>query len=239
MIITIDGPAGSGKSTVARKLAARLGIAYLDTGAMYRAIALAALERGVDPKDGNALVELAQSLLLAVDCGPTHTRVRIDDRDVTEAIRSMAVSEVTSYVARQPAIRSMLAKRQRAIGKQLGSFVTEGRDQGSVVFPQADVKIVLDAGFEKRASRRHLELLADGEPVELEEVKYNLSKRDAIDSKQWAPLLVGKHALVIDTTEYTIPEVVNLLIDEIKRRMPNLEIPSGDTAPTHHNYLSE
>ena len=154
MIVTIDGPAGSGKSTAARKLAARLEIPYLDTGAMYRAIAHAALMRGVDFQDDDALVGFARSVELELDCGPTYTRVRVDGHDVSEAIRTLAVSAVTPCVARQPAIRDLLVARQREIGQALGSFVSEGRDQGSVVFPDADVKFVLEASLERRAQRR-------------------------------------------------------------------------------------
>ncbi|MHC4698597.1 MAG: (d)CMP kinase, partial [Planctomycetota bacterium] len=140
MIITIDGPAGSGKSTAARKLAARLEIAYLDTGAMYRAIAHAAMQRGVDFTDDEVLCETAASVRLEVDCGPTHTRVRVDGRDVSEAIRTMAVSANTSHVAKCQPIRDLLVECQRKLGGELGSFVSEGRDQGSVVFPRAEAK---------------------------------------------------------------------------------------------------
>ena len=167
MIITIDGPAGSGKSTAARKLAAGLGIAYLDTGAMYRAVALAALQQGVRLEDDDALIQVANRCDIRVDCGPTHTRVTLDGKDVSEAVRSMVVNQATSYVARIPAIRRLLVEKQRAIGRELGSLVSEGRDQGSVVFPDADIKFFLDAVIEKRAERRLHELLADGEEVTL------------------------------------------------------------------------
>src|SRR5205085_8416030 len=128
---------GSGKSTVARKLAARLGVAYLDTGAMYRATALKALREEADLSDIDALIDVARRAHIEVDCGPTHTRVLLDGEDVSEAIRSMQVNRATVHVARIPLIREMLVARQRAIGRRLGSFVTEGRDQGSVVFPYA------------------------------------------------------------------------------------------------------
>jgi cytidylate kinase len=216
MIITIDGPAGSGKSTVARKLAARLGIAYLDTGAMYRAIAHAALERGVDCTDSEALAGVARSVDLEVICGPTHTRVKVDGRDVTEAIRTMVVSVASSAVARQEGIRKLLVEQQRRIGAKLGSFVAEGRDQGSVVFPFADAKFVLEAAVEKRAERRHRDMLADGEDVSIEEVLENLNRRDEVDSRQWVPLLEPGAAVVIDTTHMSLKEVVDRLESEIK-----------------------
>jgi len=220
MIVTIDGPAGSGKSTAARKLAARLEVAYLDTGAMYRAIALAALQREYDFSDASRLAFIARSIKLELDCGPTHTRVRIDGHDVSEAVRSMAVSAVTSYVAKHPEVRAVLVEQQRRIGSRLGSLVSEGRDQGSVVFPQADAKFVLEAGLDKRAERRHRELLADGEDVSLASVRENLLARDQADSKQWAPLLAPGQAVVVDTTDLTIGEVVEKLAAVLDSRFP-------------------
>ncbi|MCC7290901.1 MAG: (d)CMP kinase [Phycisphaerales bacterium] len=219
MIITIDGPAGSGKSTAARKLAARLEIPYLDTGAMYRALAYAALQRGVDFERSDSLAELARSVRLEVDCGPTHTRVRVDGHDVSEALRDPKVSEVTPFVARVQAIRDMLVLRQRQIGAELGSLVTEGRDQGSVVFPYADVKFVLDASVQKRAERRVQELVADGHDVSLQSVMQNLTTRDGIDSRQWAPLLPEGVAIIIDTTEMKLSDVVERLEKEVRARV--------------------
>ena len=210
MIVTIDGPAGSGKSTVARKLAARLEIAYMDTGAMYRAIAYAALEAGTDLADDAALTVLANTIRLEVDCGPTHTRVRVDGHDVSEVIRELRVAQATSYVARLAAVRELLVRRQREIGAQLESFVTEGRDQGSVVFPDADVRIVLEAQLSKRAQRRYREMIADGQQVDIEAVTENLKQRDDSDGPQWASLLQGG-ATVVDTTEMALPDVVDQL----------------------------
>ncbi|HVP11052.1 MAG TPA: (d)CMP kinase [Phycisphaerae bacterium] len=218
MIITIDGPAGSGKSTAARKLAARLGIAYLDTGAMYRAIAMAALQKCIDLKDEKALIRVAREAVVDVDCGPTHTRVMLNGADVSEAIRSMAVNQATSYVARIADIRRMLVEKQRAIGRHLGSLVTEGRDQGSVVFPDADIKFFLDATLERRAMRRYQELMADGEDASYEQIVENLRQRDGNDRCQWAPLLEPRTAIHIDTTQMTIQEVIERLLGEIRQR---------------------
>jgi len=217
MVVTIDGPAGSGKSTAARKLAARLQIAYLDTGAMYRAIALAALVRGVDLSDENAVTGLARGLRLELDCGPTFTRVKVDGVDVSEAIRTMAVSRATSEVAQHQAVRALLVAEQRKIGRRLGSFVSEGRDQGSVVFPEADAKFVLEAGAVKRAERRYQEHVADGEEISLEAVLENVLARDAIDSKQWEPLLIRGEAIVLDTTHLSIAEVIDRMVAELDR----------------------
>lgn len=218
MIITIDGPAGSGKSTAARKLAARLGVAYLDTGAMYRAVALRALGLALRLTDVAALVDCARDARIEVMCGPTHARVLLDGRDVTEAIRTMAVNGATSYVARVKAIRELLVAKQREIGAQLGALVTEGRDQGSVVFPDADLKFFLDASLERRAERRFQEMQADGENVSFEEILANLRERDGNDRHQWAPLLEPAQSIHIDTTDMTIHEVVEKMLEEVQQR---------------------
>jgi cytidylate kinase len=217
MIITIDGPAGSGKSTAARKLAAFLQIPYLDTGAMYRALAHLALTEQVDLDDSAGLVEMARAARLELDCGPTHTRVRINGHDVSEAIRTMAVSQATSPLARTQGIRELLVHKQREIGHQLGSFVTEGRDQGSVVFADADVHFVVDADLDCRALRRWQELRAEGEDVDLNAVRDNLAARDATDAKQWAPLLQPGKSIRIDTSDMTIGEVVQALVEHVRQ----------------------
>ncbi len=218
MIITIDGPAGSGKSTAARKLAAKLGVPYLDTGAMYRAIAWAVLQDAVRLKDEEALIRVARASDIQLDCGPTHTRVTLNGTDVSEAIRTMAVNQATNFVARVQAIRDILVEKQRDIGLALGSLVSEGRDQGSVVFPAADLKFFLDATIERRAMRRYQELVADGEEASYEMIMENLQTRDGNDRRQWAPLLEPESAIRIDTTEMTIHEVVERLLEEVSRR---------------------
>jgi cytidylate kinase len=231
LIVTIDGPAGSGKSTAARKLAARLEIAYLDTGAMYRAIAYQAARRGADFHDTAALLEVARTIDMDLDCGPTHTRVRVGGHDVSEAIRTMEVSRLTSPVARTQAIRDLLVAQQQRIGRQLRSFVTEGRDQGSVVFPRARVKFVLDASLACRAARRHRELLAEGEDASLEEVLESLRRRDENDCRQWAPLLRPGAAVLVDTTTMTLHDVVEHLLQEVLR-IVGAEPASHDVLPS-------
>jgi cytidylate kinase len=229
MIITIDGPAGSGKSTVARKLAARLGIPYLDTGAMYRVVTLAALEDGVDLHDEEALAHAAATADFDLDCGPTHVRVTLRGRDVTEEIRSMRVNQRTRYIAGSPGVRRVLVEKQRELGARLGSMVTEGRDQGSVVFPQADLKFFMDAGPEKRAQRRLVDLLADGEDVTFEQVLANVEERDRTDSaRDVGPLTVPNDAITIDTSDLSIGQVLDRLLEELRRA--GVEIPSR--APT-------
>ncbi len=215
MVVTIDGPAGSGKSTAARKLAARLEIPYLDTGAMYRAIAHECLRRAIELSDERAVRAMADSLTLELDCGPTYTRIRVDGHDVSEAIRTMSVSAVTSRVAKMQSVRTLLVEQQRLIGTNLRSFVSEGRDQGSVVFPRADAKFVLDATLARRTERRYQEMVADGQDVTVESVRENLSARDSVDSRQWEPLLKSGSAIVIDTTDLTIPEVINRMAEAI------------------------
>ena len=223
MIITIDGPAGSGKSTTARKLAARLGIPYLDTGAMYRVITLAALEAALDLQDEAALARLAERLAARgeyqLDLGPTHIRVSLHGRDVTEEIRSMRVSSHTRYIAASPGVRRILIAKQRELARQLGSLVTEGRDQGTAAFPDADAKFFLDADRQKRAERRFHDLLAEGEEVTLDQVLANVDERDRTDSERTvAPLAVPADAVRIDTSALSIAAVLDQIEAELVRR---------------------
>jgi cytidylate kinase len=230
MIITLDGPAGSGKSTAARKLAARLGIPYLDTGAMYRVVTLAALEDAIDLNDEDALTHTAATADFKLDCGPTHVRVTLRGRDVTEAIRSMRVNERTRFIAASPGVRRVLVRKQQELGRRLGSMVTEGRDQGSVAFPDADFKFFLDAAVEKRAERRLIELQADGEDVTLEQVLANVEERDRTDSQRdVAPLLVPEDAIPIDTTSLSIGQVLDQLLEHLRRA--GVDIPRSNSVP--------
>ena len=229
MVITIDGPAGSGKSTAARKLAARLGIPYLDTGAMYRVVTLAALEDGIDLHDEQALIRTATNAEFGLDCGPTHVRVTLRGRDVTEEIRSMRVNEHTRHIAGSPGVRRILVEKQRELGARLGSMVTEGRDQGSVAFPDADFKFFTDATPKKRAERRLIELLADGEDVTLEQVLANVEERDRTDSERdVGPLTVPKNAITIETSDLSISQMLDRLLEELRRA--GVQIPSRSPA---------
>jgi cytidylate kinase len=216
MIVTIDGPAGSGKSTASRALAARLGFAFLDTGAMYRAVALAALRAGADWSDDSALSHIVQRLRL--EMRPDGTVV-LDGEDISAEIRTPAVSTGSSVVAASAAVRPRLAELQRQIaaGRQI---VCEGRDQGTAVFPDAGCKFFLLADPEERLRRRARELEAKGQPADLDELRRQQAERDERDSKRaLAPLRPASDAVLVDSTRMTIDEVVALMEAEVRRRM--------------------
>ena len=203
-VIAIDGPAGSGKSTVARAVATRLGLDHLDTGAMYRSVALAALRAGIDPSDEALVSALARRLEIEVD-----DRVLVDGDDATEAIRRPDVGVAVSAVAQLPTVRAELVRRQREWVAARAGAVVEGRDIGSVVLPDADVKVYLTASEDERARRRAGEA---GQP-EGADVAADLARRDRVDSARTAsPLVVADGAAVIDTTALTVEEVVDAVL---------------------------
>ncbi len=164
------------------------------------------------------MAALTKSLRIELDCGPSHTRVLADGRDVSDAIRTMAVSRVTSQVASHAAVRAVLVEEQKRIGQTLGSFVTEGRDQGTAVFPDADARFLLEASLEERAARRHLELTRGGEQVTRKEVADNLRARDQADSKHWEPLRTSGKVLIVDTSNLGIKEVVDRMVELLADR---------------------
>lgn len=213
-IIAIDGPAGSGKSTTARLLAKRLGFTYLDTGAMYRAVALAALNEGVSFDDAEALAEIAARVVIEFRNDPERDQlIFLNGKDVTEAIREPEPTYGSSAVAVFPEVRHHLVRRQKEIGMG-GNVVAEGRDTTSVVFADADLKVYLDADLETRATRRRLEAEQRGEETSVEEQKRLLIERDRNDSmREASPLTRVSDAVVIDTTDMTIEEQVNAVID--------------------------
>lgn len=219
MVITIDGPAGSGKSTAARELARALGISCLDTGATYRAVTFKALQEGIDLEDEDRLAQLAREADIELRDGPDGLRVLLDGQDVTHTIRSESVSENSYYVARSGKVRRVLVELQRRIGEAMGSFVTEGRDQGSVVFPEADVKFYLDASVEVRARRRFEEMQAAGEDVRYEHVLDAIRQRDGRDrNRAVAPLTKPDDAIEIDTSDKEIAEVTAELVRHVEGR---------------------
>jgi cytidylate kinase len=215
-IIAIDGPSGAGKGTIARAVATRLGYGHVDTGAMYRALAWNALHHGIDLSDEAAVSALAQRTEFDVSDG----RVRVDGHDVATAIRTPEMDRASSLVARQPRVREALIARQRELGAH-GGIVMEGRDIGTVVFPDADVKIFLDASPEERARRRATDPAhASGiGAAAITEVANALAERDRLDSTRAAsPLSVAKDAVVIDTTTLSIAESVERVMDVIGTR---------------------
>ena len=217
MIITIDGPAGSGKSTAARKLAEALGIAFLDTGATYRAATFKALRDGVDMADEAALLASTQSADIELLPGPEGMRVLLDGRDVSREIRSAEVTDNSHHIAGSPAVRDVLVQLQRRIGRHLGDFVAEGRDQGSVVFPDADVKFYLDASPEVRAKRRTAEMLAAGHQVDYQQVLQAIIDRDDRDrSRPVAPLVKPAGAVVVDTSGLAIEQTTAALLQAVE-----------------------
>ena len=212
LIITIDGPAGAGKSTVAVKLAAKLGIAYLDTGAMYRAVTVAALEQQVPLDDEGALAEMVGRCKIEIEYRGGICSILLDGRDVTDKIRRPEVTEKAHYLAKAAAVREQLVRQQQQIGKRLGSLVTEGRDQGTVVFPEAGFKFYLDAAPESRAKRRQEQLQQQGVEMEYQEILDSQKQRDLRDSSRAAgPLKPADDAIVIDTTDMSLEEVVETL----------------------------
>ncbi len=224
MIIAIDGPAASGKSTVAKELARRIGAHYLDTGAMYRAVALIALERDVPLSDQDAVADLAAALTIEfVHAGdsPIPTGIILDGTDVTQAIRTPAVDDAVSAVAGMPAVRTALVAQQRRIAAGSRAIVLEGRDIGTVVFPDAEVKVFLTASTEERARRRHAEMSDRGHDMDERAVRTGLERRDQADSsRQAAPLVAAEDAVVLDTTALSIDEVVDAVATLAEQRMP-------------------
>ena len=207
-VIAIDGPAGSGKSTVARLLAERLGLRYLDTGAMYRAVTFAALRRNIDPADADPVAALARK----VDLEVTLDAVRVDGVDATIEIRGPEVTRAVSSVAANPEVRTELVARQREWATRHGGGVIEGRDIGSVVFPDAELKVYLDARPEVRAARRSKEV----SDLDYETVAADIARRDALDQgREASPLTRAGDAVEVDTSDLGIDEIVDLIAGEL------------------------
>lgn len=217
--IAVDGPAGTGKSSVSRGLARALGARYLDTGAMYRIVTLAVLRAGVDLADTPAIERAAATVPLSVGYDPDEDRAYLDGEDVSGEIRGDAVTRAVSAVSAVPAVRARLVGLQRELAAGPGSVVVEGRDIGTVVLPDADLKIFLTASAEERARRRNDQNVANGLPDDYETVLADVRRRDHLDStRAVSPLRAADDAVQVDTSAMTEPEVVAALTDLVARR---------------------
>jgi cytidylate kinase len=219
MVITIDGPAGTGKSSVALTVAQRLRFAFLDTGAMYRAIGLEAIRREANLEDQRELAFIARHARIEFDWTRHPPGVLLNGEHVGHMLRGGDATRAASYVAVVPAIREMLVQQQREIGAKLGNLVTEGRDQGSIVFPNAEFKFYLDAKPEERARRRVAQLRARGEIVDYAEILNGIVSRDRRDAtRSVGPLSVPSDAEVVDTTNMSQEQVVDHIVEQVRAR---------------------
>jgi len=216
LIVAIDGPAGSGKSTSAKIVAQKLGYLYIDTGAMYRAITLLSIKNKIS-KDED-VVKLADKIDIKLDFVDGETKVKVDDQDVTREIRTREVNSLVSEISKIEGVRKILVKKQREMSDGNRGIVMEGRDIGTIVFPEADVKIFMTASIEARSERRMKEYMEKGTDISLEDVKENLLSRDKIDSQRdVSPLTKADGAVDVDTSKVSIPEQVNIILKEIKK----------------------
>jgi len=216
MIIAIDGPAGSGKSTLGRMLAKALHLLYIDTGSMYRAVALAVIDAELDPADKVAVTQLAQSAGIDLEGDPDSLRVRLAHRDVTERIREDDITAMSSIVSTIPGVRRAMVQRQREMGSR--GAVLNGRDIGTVVFPDADIKFFLDAAAEERAERRFTEDQVANPDLTLAQTLAEINERDRRDSTRAdSPLKIADDAIVIDSTGLSIQAVFERMMEHVHR----------------------
>jgi cytidylate kinase len=216
LIVTIDGPAASGKSTVARRVARRLGAAFLDTGATYRAATLVAVQAGVDLGDATAV----RDLIAWTDLDLREEGVFVNGQDVTDLIRTPELTARVHHLARAAAVRQVLVDWQRAFAARHKSVVTEGRDQGTVVFPEAQAKIFLTASARERAKRRHAEQVAKGIPSNVDQIEADIAARDESDrNREVGPLKPAPDAIEVDTTGLTIEQVVDRIVSLVFNAM--------------------
>ena len=218
-LIAIDGVAASGKSTTAKKLAGELGYHYLDTGAMYRAVALNLINNRIGKDDNYAVISSLETVDIKVECKNDQMKIYLGDEEVSEKIRANEVSKLTSQISAIPEVRRMMVELQRALVKS-NDFIVEGRDIGTVVFPDADMKFFLTASVEERAKRRFAELKEDENVKTLEEIEKEIEERDLRDStRTTSPLLRAEDAIRVDTTDMTVDEQVKHLTRLIHTEM--------------------
>lgn len=227
-LVTLDGPAGAGKSTVARSVAARLGLEFLDTGAMYRGLAATAIDRGIDPADAQALQAMAETVQIGFDWQSDPPVLIVDGRRLTDRLRDPDVTGQVSAVAGNPGVRRVLVAAQQQIGRLHPRLVTEGRDQGSVVFPDATAKFYLDASPQVRARRRAEQLRAAGREADEAAILEQIVARDQKDqTRSDGPLICPPDARRIDSSNLTLDQVVELLV-----RLVQEQLASGGRRPT-------
>ncbi len=215
MIIAIDGPAGSGKSTVARLLAARLNFKYIETGSMYRAVAWKAQQAGIDPEDAERIAEVARTISIEFLPGADRQKVMVDGEDLTPVLKSETIGSLAASVAANKAVREVMVAQQQAMG-QSGNVVMDGRDIGTVVFPDADNKFFVVADQNERATRRHEEMKVKNPEIKFEEILEQLQKRDHEDeNRDVSPLVPAKDSIRLDTTDMSIEDVVAQMIEAI------------------------
>ncbi len=220
LIVAIDGPAGSGKSTSARLVAQKLGYLYIDTGAMYRAVTFLSLKKKLESEED--ITRLAESIDIKLDFEDGFTRVIADGTDITEEIRSYEVNSKVSNVSKIKGVRKALVNKQKEYAASNRGIVMEGRDIGTIVFPDADVKIFLTATIDQRVDRRTKEYMSSGKDIPIENIRENLEQRDRIDStREVSPLLKAADAVEIDTSAVTIEEQVQLILEEVKKKKEN------------------
>jgi len=217
IVVAIDGPAGSGKSTVSKRIAKSLGLLYIDTGAMYRALTLKAMRSNANMEDEDALISLAGAAKIDLKKTESRLKVELDGEDVTDLIRTVEVTNNVKHIARVPGVRAKMVSLQRAIGRRCGA-VLEGRDIGTVVFPDADYKFYLDADLGVRARRRFSELVEAKQDVRIEDIKADVETRDKSDmDRAVGPLKKSADAVLVDTTNLSVDEVVEKLLSYIER----------------------